>query len=240
MRFKNRGRCQSELRVRDGEGYISIQCSCVAEHEESHAGRSKNGVFVSWTDQDAREALRDSSKAQTRSKPFKAWRCWMIDQKVSIEIQEIREGDEIEYEWHDDVQHSYRLASTAIQKIWDGPVMTTREGRKVSPYFQLGALPRRHDYGVFAYKTPKYLQRYFGFMMMDEVFGRVDLTGHVVEHELGYRAQKCTIRELWISSKAEKEGMKEEFESVYHCPVHVIESKQIEHLVEYYSQESEE
>ena len=90
--------------------------------------------------------------------------------------------------WYRDGQ--VRLASIAVRWAWDGPV------------FHAHALPSGDDtdrVGVHAMRgrLPATNWRLWGTAI--HVVGCVALSGRVVEHEYGYRAERATIRSLRLT-----------------------------------------
>ena len=51
--------------------------------------------------------------------------------------------------------------------------------------------------GIYAVKDPAHIPR-FG-LGAEAIYGRVELSGLVIEHEAGYRAQVATITHLWVT-----------------------------------------
>jgi len=139
--------------------------------------------------------------------------------------------------------------STAAGVLWEGPVMRTRDGTRVCDFSASQEPVSFGNLGVFSYKTPLLLLEYFfgvtlryiplKYISRVYILGRIDLRGHVIEHELGYRAQEAVVRELWVQSVEGKprDDVIAQFEERYQCPVHSIEPKQVPHWARYYSEE---
>jgi len=71
--------------------------------------------------------------------------------------------------------------------------------------------------GFYAYKTIEYCQREMPFRLdsvYQHVFGEVELTGKVVEHEHGYRSEKAQVRKLVLSPSHEHHRCKFELERI--------------------------
>ncbi len=219
-------RCTSELFYKTSDGtYTKLQCSKSVHSSGAHATFGPEHVRVSWTDQDAQDSAKAASTAQKRTVPFVGWRCWKICTDLSNE-------------WgHHPVQHQYKLHSMSARYVWEGPVATTRNRERLEKNNLL--------HGVYSYKTPNLMLKYLG--LLDHVAGRMDLTGHVIEHEYGFRSQIATIRELWLfddtwSAKQLERDIKPQFEDLYQCPVHVVRDshRQLKAWAEFMTQEHRE
>lgn len=221
MSFFNKTRCLSLFK---GGGQV-IKCSLAVDGHHIHKGyTSLGGMIISWTDKDSLESLR--SVLEKKIGAFVGWRAWRLE------------------------KHDY-LRSLTSRSVWEGPTMTTRldESGKpkrvwTSPTTQFSRDMSKGDYGVYAYKTPSlmYEQLLFEYNndMIYPIIGSLDLLGHVVEHELGYRAQKAIIRELWLIVSDETEGILSrtgvrDMEVRYQCPVHVLEAKKVKGWARWYT-----
>lgn len=132
------------------------------------------------------------------------------------------------------------LKSMSANYIWESPVGRTRNNERLTK--------DREHHGVYSYKTPNLMLQHLG--LLSNIAGRMDLTGHVVEHEFGYRAQRATIRELWIfdqgrpfqtnqfvDTEKEIEQITSDLESRYQCPVHVVKADQLYYWADYMTEE---
>lgn len=214
----------------------SAHCRLESGHTGSHQGRSKGGLFTYiWTDEDM------IHKRQTGTTTLTGWRVWKCVKGP-------------------------RLKSVTADREWDSPVMRTKPGtvpaswlEETTGYTQSDGhqLPHptnkeTHDYGVYAYKTPllcweKLLQHdrerdhYTRTEPQYLVIGRMDLSGIVVEHELGYRAEIAVIQELWYVSNdfadALGEGQRRvrELSEFYKCDVHLLAPNQIHGWAKWYT-----
>jgi hypothetical protein len=101
-----------------------------------------------------------------------------------------------------------------------------------------------NDYGVYSYKSVELLNGLHP-VAYGQVVGLIESSGHVVEHEYGYRAQICVIKELWYMVVEVRGAMRvipedevmgydaeivyedhriaaDKMEARYHCPVTVL------------------
>jgi head-tail adaptor len=218
-RISSHHRCQARFPLKiDGRVDYWVSCTRAHGHVGGHAGRSRGGLSMEWTDAQAREQIRPVPRQVVGA--LSAWRCWRLG------------------------KHE-KLMSVSASTVWDGPVMTTRVG-KDGKLMRVRTEDHNHnhhqellyegpvDYGIHAYKKIEHLRAHWIEETLDTypVIGRVDLTGHVCVHELGYRAQKATITELWYFRHAiEKDpflgnvtaDVPRSLEKRYGCDVHVID-----------------
>ena len=92
--------------------------------------------------------------------------------------------------WLRDTKNDYEpvLRSFNYDVRWDGPSLTADK-----------VPSRKHDHGIYALKaTPGKRHEQSSYYFNAFAFGCVALSGVVVEGELGYRAERATIRELWL------------------------------------------
>lgn len=100
---------------------------------------------------------------------------------------------------------------------WEGPVLAA------------DALPETdNEHGVYA-RTTEWRGSMFAMPIFDmgaiRVRGTVALTGRVLQGESGYRAERATVRELWLHSPSGPTfEMREILERRYACPVHIDET----------------
>jgi hypothetical protein len=121
--------------------------------------------------------------------------------EIDYPIPAIRCWD-IAYERNDE------LKSVAMNFYYDGPV--TRETVKPG---------RRGERGFWAVK-PRGMAILAGYT--PDVLGIVELTGTVVEHEFGWRAEECTIQTLYTI--AVLPSIRRSLEKRYQCDVYPISS----------------
>ncbi len=108
-----------------------------------------------------------------------------------------------------------RLAGAIYQFLWYEGVNFARCAK--IPYKHKA--PEYHCVcGFYAYKTIEYCRRELPFPLRDgiyqHIFGEVELTGKVVEHEYGYRSEKAQVRKLILSLSHEYHGRKTMLERV--------------------------
>lgn len=109
---------------------------------------------------------------------------------VATEVIGWRSWD-VQYELGAFLDADYYLTSWRGTR-WDGPVLTA----DVVP-------TRENTNGVYA-RPEGWTPGYHGYVMSplggasQRVYGRVALTGIVVECEQGYRAERATVRDLWV------------------------------------------
>ena len=217
-------RCNSKLYIKQASSeWLGLDC-VHEEHgeEKEHLGYAPTTKHIQWSTQKAIESKRDfyATRISKRDKPIEAWRTWLVD--------------------------GMTLQSTGVSCLWEGPTMTTLASARVKSTIMHG------DMGVHCYKTPNLLLTHFFGAIPGEkypisflyILGRIDISGHVVEHQHGYRAQKAIIRELWILRQADMpqtiDMWRESFLTLYECPVHILAKDQIQHWANFYSQQTEE
>lgn len=215
-------KCRNNFPIRvDGVIEYYVHCSRGYNHNGNHAGRSHAGLSVEWNDQQRAEALRPPPRKVVGA--ITAWRCWALAK-------------------HDILQ------SVSSHDLWEGPVMTTARGRDGLPSRVRSEDPDHEregyllvDHGVHAYRTVEALRDNWLVESGGHypVVGRVDLTGHVIVHELGYRAQKATIRELWYFRPNDPfmaqvtKDVGPSLERRYGCDVHVVDTRKFNGWVKY-------
>ena len=246
--------------------FFTYQCELGEGHAEKHTARYKDtdqtprekSNFIKWSN-----PTRELKKRMT---PFVGWRCWKL---MSESCRFDNVYNKVQYTERDTTD--YFLLSTAAAVKWEGPVMRTRDNVRVSGRNLAGMAGSRKqsfgeevvDYGVYSYNDPRWLLHYFyGDIYHDPntlitqypIIGRLDVTGHVIEHELGFRSQVVTIRELWISDQIgrantdsftdnkhiierETPKVQEVFESRYHCPVHIYDFSKLKSWADYMAEE---
>lgn len=135
--------------------------------------------------------------------PISAWRCWGIEKK-------------------DD---GWILSSVACSFFWEGPVVRAHK-RPVDPKYWDGKKPDKKDArderefyinyqayyeemrdtfaiaGIHALKTKDQAIEAAGLYQVS-CYGEVGLWGRVVQFELGYRAEACMIRRLFLFNLVE-------------------------------------
>lgn len=218
-------RCQSTYLVQyEGKGK-NVKCRKSEGHLGSHEGRSPKGLSLVWTDQEGAESRRVELPKVTV--PPIGWRTWGL------------------------LKHDV-LRSAVMDTPWEGPVMTTRprsDGKGLCRVRsdRIGYLTQveqaNHDNGVYSYKTLKGLSTYFLLSSgQNSVFGKVELHGHVVPHEFGWRAQKVIIRHLWYIVPSAVAHFTEvgALERRYQCPVEVLPQDKVHGFITYYTDPEEE
>jgi hypothetical protein len=225
-------RCRSALYLQEGGIWTLVKCSyesTILHHE--HRGRHE-GFFVDWNSEEATHSKElwsdDVEKIHTRSEPFVGWRCWKLKQQLGPSTS----------------CHVF-LESTAAKTPWYGPTMGLRLGcNKVARLHHDISVFNGMDYGIYSYKQPQGLVEHFAQPNLScPIIGRLDVSGHVVEHEIGWRSSKVIIRELWVISfyhvVESYEGIRESLEETYQCPVNIIQQDQVVHWAKFYSEEGE-
>jgi hypothetical protein len=81
------------------------------------------------------------------------------------------------------------LRSVTYDTIWEGPALTA------------DVKPERHNsHGIYALKARPGWGEPNGDYFFGAAFGRVALSGTVVEADGGYRAERAIIRDLWVGN----------------------------------------
>jgi hypothetical protein len=223
MSFLVTTRCGSTLqykkRLEDGSFiFTPLNCELGLSWGEEHSHRCylpTSRLFVTWTTQQADESAWEMQKeliekhTSYSTKSLIGWRVW-------------------------ELAHNDRLLSITAGVSWDGPVMRTDKNRR--PVIrELGFIGG--DWGIYCYKTPNLALKYLGTNY--PIIGAISLSGTVIEHELGYRAQIATVRELWVTlgwpktiSLLQKISLLQE---IYECPVHSIDTAKLPGWAKYYT-----
>lgn len=208
-----------------------VICTQPKGHTGTHQGKYERRTLM-WTDEDM---VHVRKKSTTTLIGWRVWKC----------------------------VKGPRLKSVTADREWDSPVMRTKPGtvpsswlEETTIYDNFGGhqLPHpanmeTHDYGVYAYKTPllcweKLLwhdRNRFHDTPQYLVIGSMDLSGIVVEHELGYRAEIAAVRELWYISNDFSDALGEgqrrarELGEFYKCDCHVITPGQVKGWAKWYT-----
>lgn len=135
--------------------------------------------------------------------PIRAWRCW----NLSVETQSWRDFEKDKQEIH----CKAILVSVSAPTVWEGPVIRAHK-RPVDPkHWDEIKKQTGNDYewraeaaeviqgaGIWALKTKdeclKIRHEYHA-----TVYGEVDLWGRIAQFRLGYRAEACMIRSLFLN-----------------------------------------
>lgn len=164
----------------------------------------------------------DSSQApkwrfppKRKESPIRAYRAW--------EIEFDHEG------------RGWRLRSLAANFYWDGPFVRA-DGRPVDPKLWDAAKKESkekyynvvshicHYAGIWAVKNKKILKEVISTYYAP-AWGEVDLWGRVAQFTLGYRAEFCMIKKLWLDvsylpkNQRNEQGIKHDLEQRYDCDV---------------------
>lgn len=196
----------------------SLSCNEPRYHKGPHEGESPSGLTVHWTDLDMIPPRRKGTK------PLTGWRVWRMEPGP-------------------------RLLSVTVNREWESPVMRTKPGTVPRSDLERGAKGGQHDHGVYSYKTPELCvsHMYFDGLWGGHypVIGRLDLSGVVVEHEKGYRAETATIRELWIlvdplhDALGEGDRQAKELATFYKCDCHTLKGTSLKGWAKWYTDESQ-
>lgn len=176
-----------------------------------------------------------------------------LNEPVTITIPPVRVTEPLySWRWWRIGPRGY-LQSMTAKSVWYGPTMTTcklpeSDGLcRVSahnPITGLAPAPGT-DWGVYSYKRPDWLFQYNkSLKTLDTlVLGRIENSGHVIEHEYGYRSQVVVMRELWIFAAPEPtliEHKHEYWRSLmserYECDVHIVSRDKLDSWLTYYGQ----
>ena len=110
--------------------------------------------------------------------------------------------------WHIDMQHHLRsLVYKNDEELWSGPV--THEPN--SPVY----------HGSTGYWAVKPMYTHILRWYRVHVVGFVELSGHVIEHERGWRGEICTIQHLYVlpDGRTGLPNMVADLENRYQCDV---------------------
>jgi hypothetical protein len=131
---------------------------------------------------------------------------------------------------------SPRLTSVAVHALWEGPTFQAdARPTKISPFHAFSPLMYEEaTHGIYSLKfnvIPGYSTGWY-------CYGLLSLSGTVVEHTYGYRAERATLREIAIIPEKFQAAMtkmgltyhwedhwqswKDAFEDIYQCDVHYI------------------
>lgn len=142
------------------------------------------------------------------------------------------------------------LRSIVVDAIWTGPQYTGRkpeieklvaldESAMVGGSFFMpslaGLIRRQHEKslrGIYAVKAPRFLPSEYA--RLSPVIGLVALSGRVIEHERGYRAERAMIRHLYVNASLVSETLGEDstwspldlcaiLSERYHCEVEMAD-----------------
>lgn len=139
---------------------------------------------------DTSQIPRWRQPARQHEAPIKAWRCWELKTHGFLD-----QGDFI-------------LASVAADTEWEGPVIRSDQpplDPKVWDKAKRENAANRNEItahvfgkaGIHAVKTQRQVEK-TARMYASEVYGEVTLWGRVAQFELGYRAEYCMIKKLYL------------------------------------------
>lgn len=133
-------------------------------------------------------------------------------------------------------RYGHRLRSLAADFEWDGPFVKS-DARPLDP--KLWEQARKEGQNEY-YKVVGHVVRYAGiWAVKDEtilkqvlrtysapVWGEVDLWGRVAQFTLGYRAEFCMIKKLWLDASLvhtrNEQVIKRDLEKRYGCDVELV------------------
>ena len=219
-------RCPSILHTKDG----TVQCigkAPASGKSHTHVGRTDAGLRITWTDADAKESKEQYLWEET-DETFYGWRCWRITKGMFLQ-------------------------SVTSETTWTEPVLRANGRPYVRELGEYGRMEREDvDYGIYCYKTPKLLYEHLGVAITSDgaggTYGRfpgigcIELSGHVVEHTKGYRAETATFVKIWIvmhdpMEKFFKQSAVREMEERYQCDVDLIEAEQVRGWADFFNEE---
>jgi hypothetical protein len=120
--------------------------------------------------------------------PASASALWDNPETVTGEIIAYRAWD-YDFQVAEDGTVGARLESLHQSFYWDGPV-TTADAAPASD----------NDHGLYAIRGDEHHRDNFRqYMKGRSIWGRVALSGVVVEGQCGYRAERATVQELWVN-----------------------------------------
>lgn len=149
-------------------------------------------LHIRWTDEDARNAKKELYYTKS-SKPLIGYRAWRLHKNYNLK-----------QEW--------LLRSITADFIWEGPIVRTTEPPSSS------LIGEGVPLGIHSYKNPGFLQKYLCLWSTYPIYGIIELSGVVIEHELGYRAEIATVKELFIWFNIDNEAIPS-LERTYQCTV---------------------
>lgn len=215
-----------------GRGQLYLQAP--ADHTVRHGGfefalDTKKGLWVAPTLADAFGNF-SVNLGHAISYTISGWNCveaapaappatasplWDKPETVTGEIIAYRGWD---YDFHvtPDGKVAVRLESRHQDFYWDGPATTADE-----------APSAEGDHGLYAVASDAHHKDNFGSYVSDApIWGRVALSGVVVEGTNGYRAERAAVQELWVNAGAldcedSADGMCKALGDRYQCDVSV-------------------
>jgi hypothetical protein len=130
--------------------------------------------------------------------PAGASTLWDNPETVTGEIVAYRAWD-YDFQVAEDGTVGVRLESINQDFYWDGPVTTADEVPTAT-----------NDKGLYAIRGDEHHRENFKqYMKGAAIWGRVALSGTVVEGQYGYRAERAAIQELWVRPTIDREDSSE-------------------------------
>jgi hypothetical protein len=121
-------------------------------------------------------------------KPAATSPLWDNPETVTGEIVAYRAWD-YDFQVAEDGAIGVRLESLHQDFYWDGPVTSADEAPSAG-----------NQNGLYAIRGDEHHRNNFNeYMQVKAIWGRVALSGIVVEGTHGYRAERATVQELWVS-----------------------------------------
>jgi hypothetical protein len=111
------------------------------------------------------------------------------------------------WEIEDDV-----LASVTMGTRWEGPVL-----RADGPPDDHNPHAHGGTHGIYSYRTARQALNYGSGV---QVVGRIVLSGRVVRHTEGFRAEVATMDRLYVPPRAYRRGRIKALRDRYQCPVY--------------------
>ncbi len=133
------------------------------------------------------------SNEKPKSVPPTASSLWDSPETVTTEIMAYR-GWVLKVQIDDNGKAVIYLRSMNFDMLWDGPTVVADETPKAESLhglYAVGLLPH-HEWNFV-----------LNMDMSCHIWGRVALSGMVIEGDLGYRAERATIQELWLNPATE-------------------------------------
>lgn len=205
---------------------------CPKQYKSIFLPRSHGKSSMAQIEHDAIYAVGGLNKITKSNQPIISWRWWKLT------------GRGI-------------LKSISSDHVWKEPIMTTKLDSFKNPMKVSILNPIEHgginyrdgelrDWGVYSYKTPEFLFIHNPSLAPDAwhplMLGRIKNTGHIVEHEFGYRAQKSEILELWafcLEIPANAGPWLRTMKGRYKCEIHLIPFSRLKGWIKYYSDTGE-